>query len=83
MGQALARLGRFDDAVQELLQVPQNHPERGLALRDAGILILDHSNRPADALEYFRESIQLDPNQEQADLVRAQIARLEAMKGKP
>ncbi|HYQ88478.1 MAG TPA: tetratricopeptide repeat protein [Candidatus Binatia bacterium] len=83
MGQALARLGRFDDAVQELLQVPQNHPQRGLALRDAGILILDHSNRPIEALEYFRESIQLDPNQEQADLVRAQIARLEAMKGKP
>jgi Tfp pilus assembly protein PilF len=77
MGQALAQLGRYEEAVQELLQVPPSSPQRGLALRDAGILILDHSNRPTDALDYLRESIRLDPNQEQADLVRAQIARLE------
>ena len=57
--------------------MPPGDPQRGLALRDAGILILTHLNRPADALAYLRESIELDPNQEQADLVRAQIARLE------
>ncbi len=79
MGQALAQLGRYDEAVQELLQVPQENPQRGLALRDAGILILDHSNRPTDAIDYLRESLRLDPNQEQADLVRAQIARLEEL----
>jgi len=83
IAQALARLGRYEEAVQELLLVPEDHPQRGLALRDAGILILDHSNRPTDALAYLRESIRLDPNQEQADLVRAQIARLEAMSSKP
>jgi tetratricopeptide (TPR) repeat protein len=79
MGQTLAQLGRYDEAVRELLQVPPDHPQRGLALRDAAILILDHSNRPTDALDYLRESIRLDPNQEQADLVRGQIARLEAL----
>jgi tetratricopeptide (TPR) repeat protein len=83
IAQTLAQQGRYDEAVRELLEVPQDHPQRGLALRDAGILILDHSNRPADALDYLRESIRLDPNQEQADLVRAQIARLEAMTRKP
>jgi tetratricopeptide (TPR) repeat protein len=83
IAQALARLGLYDQAVRELLLVPEDHPVRGLALRDAGILILDHSNRPTDALEYLRESIRLDPNQEQADLLRAQIARLESMPRKP
>ena len=50
-------------------------------IRDAAILTLEHLDRPADALNYLRESIRLDPNQEQADLVRAQIARLEQMLG--
>jgi len=79
VAQALARMGRFGEAVEELLQVPEGNPMRGLALRDAAILILNHSDRPGDALDYLRESIRLDPNQEQADLVRQQIAKLEAM----
>ena len=61
--------------------MPPGNPQRGLALRDAAILILSHFDRPAEALSYLRESIQLDPNQEQADLVRAQIARLEQTLG--
>ena len=77
IAQALSQMGRFEEAVQELLMVPPENPQRGLALRDAAILILNHSNQPAMALDYLRESIRLDPNQEQADLVRAQIARLE------
>jgi len=79
IAQALGQLGRYDEAVSELLLVPPENPQRGLALRDAAILILNHSDRPAAALDYLRESIRLDPNQEQADLVRAQIARLEAV----
>jgi len=79
VAQALARMGRFGEAVEELLKVPEGNPMRGLALRDAAILILNHSDRPGDALEYLRESIRLDPNQEQAELVRQQIAKLEAM----
>jgi tetratricopeptide (TPR) repeat protein len=79
VAQALGKMGRFGDAIDELLQVPEGNPMRGLALRDAAILILNHSDRPGDALDYLRESIRLDPNQEQADLVRQQIAKLEAM----
>ena len=79
MAQALARMGKFGEAVEELLKVPDGNPMRGLALRDAAILILNHSDRPADALDYLRESIRLDPNQEQADLLKQQIAKLEAM----
>jgi tetratricopeptide (TPR) repeat protein len=79
IAQTLAQLGRFDEAVNELLSVPPDNPQRGLALRDAAILILNHSNHPTDALNYLKESIQLDPNQEQAALVHEQIARLEAM----
>ena len=81
LAQTLGFLGRYDEAVQELLLVPPDHSQRGLALRDAAILTLEHLDRPADALNYLRESIRLDPNQEQADLVRAQIARLEQMLG--
>jgi len=79
IAQALGQLGRYDEAVNELLLVPPGNPQRGLALRDAAILILNHSDRPGEALDLLRESIQLDPNQEQADLVRQQIARLEAL----
>ncbi len=82
IAQALELMGRYEDAVQELLQVPPGNPQRGVAVRDAAILILDHHlNRPAEALSYLRESIELEPNQEQADLVRAQIARLEQVLG--
>ena len=82
LAQTLGFLGRYEEAVQELLLVPPGNPQRGLALRDAAILILTHFDRPAEALGYLRESIELDPNQEQADLVRAQIARLEQMQGR-
>jgi tetratricopeptide (TPR) repeat protein len=77
IAQILALLGRYEEAVNELLLVPPGNPQRGLALRDAAILILKHTNQPTAALAYLRESIQLDPNQEQADLVRKQIAKLE------
>jgi dolichyl-phosphate-mannose-protein mannosyltransferase/tetratricopeptide repeat protein len=83
IAQTLAQLGRFDEAINELLSVPPDSPHRGLALRDAAILILNHSDRPTDALNYLKESIQLDPGQEQADLVRAQIARLEMLVKRP
>ncbi len=76
--QVLGQLGRYADAVDELLQVPEGNSQRGLALRDAAILILNHSNQPEAALGYLRESIRLDPNQEQANLVRQEIARLTA-----
>ena len=79
IAQALSQMGRFEEAVNELLQVPPGHADRALAVRDAAILLLNHLGRPAEALGYLREAIRLDPNQEQADLVREQIARLEAM----
>jgi tetratricopeptide (TPR) repeat protein len=79
IAQVLGELGRYEDAVSELLQVPPGNEQRGLALRDAAIVILNHLDRPGNALEYLKESIQIDPNQEQADLVRAQIAQLEAV----
>jgi tetratricopeptide (TPR) repeat protein len=79
IAQVLGQLGRYEEAVDELLRVPPGHEQRGLALRDAAILILNHLDRPGDALNYLKESIQLDPNQEQSDLVRGQIARLELL----
>ncbi|HXL15518.1 MAG TPA: tetratricopeptide repeat protein, partial [Methylomirabilota bacterium] len=79
IAQVLGQMGRYDEAVSELLQVAPGNPQRGLALRDAAILLLNHSDRPDEALDLLRESIQLDPNQEQSDLVRQQIARLEAV----
>jgi tetratricopeptide (TPR) repeat protein len=82
IAQTLSALGRHQEAVDELLRVPAGHSQRGLALRDAAVILLNNLDRPQEALNYLRESIQLDPNQEQADLVRQQIARLEAVLGK-
>lgn len=81
IAQTLAQLGRFEEAVQELQQVPPGHSDRALALRDAAVLLLNHLHRPAEALDLLRESIRLDPNQDQADLMRQQIAQLEAAAG--
>ena len=79
IAQTLGQLGRFEEAVKELLLVPAGHQDRALAVRDAAILLLNHLGRPAEALDYLREAIRLDPNQQQADLVREQIAALEAI----
>lgn len=81
IAQTLSALERYQEAVDELLRVPAGNSQRGLALRDAAIIILNHLDRPQEALNYLRESIQLDPDQEQADLVRAQITQLEAVLG--
>jgi tetratricopeptide (TPR) repeat protein len=78
LAQTLAKMGHFGEAIDELLKVPEGNPQRGVALRDVAVLILNHYNRPADALRYLQESIQLDPNQEQSGAVRTQIAKLEA-----
>ena len=82
LAQQLSALGRHQEAVDELLQTPPGNSQRGLALRDAAVILLNDLDRPAEALGYLRESIELDPNQEQSDLVRQQIARLEAVLGK-
>jgi len=78
IAQALSQLGRYEEAVQTLNRVPPTHPQRAMARRNAAVLMLTRLNRPEEALEALRESIQLDPNQEGADRVRAQIAILEA-----
>ena len=78
IAQSLSQLGRYEEAVQALNRVPPTHAVRATARRDAAVLMLAHLNRPQEALDALRESIQLDPNQEGADKVRAQIASLEA-----
>jgi Flp pilus assembly protein TadD len=75
---ALGELGRFEEAVREYCQVPPGHPDRPRALRDAAVYLIAHTERRAEACALLRESIQLDPNQPQADLVRQQIAQLES-----
>ena len=81
IAETLGHLGRFDEAVQELRQIPPGHPDRARALRDAAALLHTHPERRAETLALLRESIQLDPNQPKADLVRQQIAQLEAELG--
>jgi tetratricopeptide (TPR) repeat protein len=78
IAQSLSQLGRYEEAVQTLNRVPPAHPQRAMARRNAAVLLLARLDRPEEALEALRESIQLDPNQEGADRVRAEIEILEA-----
>ncbi len=77
---ALAALGRHEEALAELDQVPPDHPARAVALHDRGIILAERLHRPAEGLAALKESLELDPKQSGADEMRREIARLEARK---
>jgi tetratricopeptide (TPR) repeat protein len=72
---ALAALGRYDEALAALEQVPPGHFARALALHDMAILTLQKLHRPEEALGMAREALALDPNVEGADDLRRMLRR--------
>jgi tetratricopeptide (TPR) repeat protein len=78
LASSLESLGRYQEAVTVLEAVPVDHPARAVARRNMGILYSTRLGRPDDALQVLRESITLDPYQQGADAVRAEIRRLES-----
>jgi|GEM_PF-1504957 len=81
IARALGDLGRIDEAVQELRLIPAGHPDRARALRNAALYLVGDPARRSEARDLLRESIRLDPNQEEADALRQQLTQLEAQAG--
>jgi len=76
---ALSSLKRYQEAAAVLEGVPADHPVRAVARRNLGILYSTRLGRPGDALVALRESIALDPDQQGAEVVRAEIRKLESV----
>jgi tetratricopeptide (TPR) repeat protein len=77
IGQGLAMLGRFEEAVGELAQVPAGVPERAAAQRDMAVLLLNQLGRPEAGLAALREAASLANDPGEAKLLQDEVARLE------
>ena len=73
---ALTKLGRHDEAASTLVGALEKHPEDSFSHANRGWTLL-HENEPQKAIEFFRESLRLDPTSEWA-----KEGLLEAMRAK-
>ncbi len=79
IGQVLASLRRFEEAVSELSQVPVGVPERAAARRDMAVILLNQLGRPDEGVAALREAAALSGDPGEAALLRDEVARLERM----
>ncbi|HEX7077940.1 MAG TPA: glycosyltransferase family 39 protein [Candidatus Eisenbacteria bacterium] len=78
IGQLLADMGRYDEAAAQFEAVPAGIPERAAARRDLAVLYVNFLHRRADGIAALREAAALEPDPNQARLLRDELARLEA-----
>ncbi len=79
VGQVLASLRRFDEAVGELSQVPVGVPERAAARRDMAVMLLNQLGRSEEGIAALREAASLTGDPGEAALLRDEVVRLERM----
>ncbi len=79
VGSALSDLGRYDEALRQLGQVPPNHPERAAARRAIAVILLNNVNRPTEGLAALREAATLTRDPEEAKALWKEVDRLERM----
>jgi tetratricopeptide (TPR) repeat protein len=76
-GQLLSLLGRDEEAVAELDQVPTGHPDRAAARRDMAVILLNRLGRRAEGIAALREAAALTQDPGEARLLREEADRLE------
>lgn len=76
LGTALRDLGRYDEALDVLSQVPPGHADRPAAVRDMGMILMN-LGRTAEGLAALREAARLETNPEQVLRLNQEIERLE------
>lgn len=76
IGQLLADMGRFEEAVVALAQVPRGVAQRGPAQRDLAVILLNHLKRSDEGIAALREAADLESDPEQARLLREEADRL-------
>jgi tetratricopeptide (TPR) repeat protein len=78
VARAARDLGRYDEAVALLDRVPADHPERGPAMEEKGLLLITKMGRPAEGVAALAEAARLEPNPERAAQIQAAASRVEA-----
>ena len=78
LGAALSDLGRYDQALHVLSLVPSDHAGRPAALRDMGVILLNHLGRTEEGLAALREAARLERDPGEVRLLMQEIERLEA-----
>jgi tetratricopeptide (TPR) repeat protein len=82
LGAALSNLGRYEEALQALSHIPEDNPQRATALRDMGVILLNHLGRTDEGLAALRESARLERDPGEVRLLNQEIERLEKQRGK-
>ena len=76
---ALSELGRYEDAVRELEQVPPGHAMRGTARRDMAVILINHLDRPTEGVVALREAASLAKDPGEARLYMSEVERIEGV----
>jgi len=83
IGQLLADMGRFSDALVALAQVPPGTQQRAAARRDMAVILLQIPGKQAEGLAALREAAELEQDPGQARLLREEVARITREMGRP
>jgi tetratricopeptide (TPR) repeat protein len=78
VGQILSTLGRHEEALAELAQVPSGYAERAAARRDMAVILIHRLGRRDEGIAALREAAALTQDPGEAALLRDEIARLES-----
>lgn len=73
----LTAMGRYEEAVRTLGQVPPNHPDRGTARQDMAVILLNQLDQVPEGIAALREAASLARDPQQARLLKDEIARIE------
>jgi tetratricopeptide (TPR) repeat protein len=77
MGSVLAELTRYDEALQLLGQIPEDHPDRFAAARETSLILINGMHKPAEGLAALQEAARLAPDPAEAERINQEIARIE------
>ena len=57
-------------------QIPEGHPDRFSAAREASLILINDLHRPAEGLQALQEAARLAPDAEEAARINQEIARI-------
>ncbi|HET9950612.1 MAG TPA: glycosyltransferase family 39 protein [Candidatus Eisenbacteria bacterium] len=82
IAQALAALGRYEEAVAELGRVPRDTPERAAAMRDQAVILLNQLGRRDEGIAALKEAAVLTTDPNEAKLLADEAIRLQKSVGR-
>jgi tetratricopeptide (TPR) repeat protein len=80
MGTCYRNIGKPDVALNEFQKAIEINPNHGMAHRNMGVVLASDVRDKAQAVKELEKYLQLAPNAPDADMIRAEIQRLKAVK---